>query len=261
MVRNCGAQRLSCARKMRLIPMVISRKHGLELQSFSEEPNLANLMILADRFRVRNGRWQRSSPMMKIGGFGRLLKRERNWDAYTRRSVGRIHRALTERAEDDVELCLKLYEAWSQASEAPHIGDSWAFRQIWPRAMFSVKPLTENGPVGAEIGKLTNSLVRVGSLDELDEIIAELEIQDDALAIWLAQVRTAFIDHSSAACAQLFFLDHRVLKTKIQTERDKLIDALSGHKKEDERRPLDFDLLTPPCAFCSHMHCPRESTT
>ena len=218
-------------------------EHGLELQSFSEEPNLANMMVLADRFGCAI-EMATLVPIMKMGGFSRLLKRERDWDANTRRSVRRIHRAFVERCEDDIELCLKIYAAWSRSKEDDNISDSWAFRQVWPNYMPAIRRSVKERLGETKAEQLTNALLKIATPDELYDITAELGIQDEALDSWLVQAVAAIANARPAAWARLFFTNHTALKGKIEVERDKLIDALSAHKKEDERRPIDFDLLT-----------------
>ena len=222
-------------------------EHGLELQSFSEEPNLANMMVLADRFGCAI-EMATLIPIMKKGRFGRLLKRERDWDANTRRSVRRIHRALTERCEDDIELCLKLCAAWSQSKENENVSDSWAFRQVWPDYfkphISSIKDLVKGQLGEVKTEKLINALLKIAKPDELDDIIAELGIEDETLDGWLAQANVAVANALPVAWTRMFFANYAVFKSEVEVERDKLIDALSAHKKEDERRPIDFDLLT-----------------
>lgn len=234
---------INLLKKKALDPEGDLTEHGLELQSFSEEPNLANMMVLADRFGCAI-EMATLIPMMKMGGFSRLLKKERNWDANTRRSVRRIHRAFTERCEDDIELCLKLYAAWSQSREDENVSDSWAFRQIWSNYIPGLGRSVQSQLGKTTTEKLLNAVRRITRPDELDEIVAELGISDEILEGWLVQVSGAIANARPAAWARLFFTNHRALKTKIEVERDNLIDALSAHKKEDERRPINFDLLT-----------------
>lgn len=218
-------------------------EHGLELQSFSEEPNLANMMVLADRFGCAI-EMATLVPIMKLGGYGRLLRYERDWDANTRRSVRRIHRALIEKCEDDIELCLKLYAAWSQANDDETLSDTWAFRQVWPHYMPGLPAEVRHRLGKAETQKLTNRLLKAASADDLIEIVADAETPEMSLDGWLAQAVEAIVNARPAAWARLFFANHNVFSSKVEVEREKLIDALSAHKKEDERRALDFDLLT-----------------
>ena len=61
-------------------------EHGLELQSFGEEPALANLIAMADQFACAI-EMATLIPMMKLGGMRYLLKNDKKWDAVTRRQV------------------------------------------------------------------------------------------------------------------------------------------------------------------------------
>jgi HrpA-like RNA helicase len=62
---------------------------------------------------------------------------------------------------------------------------------------------------------------------------------------WLARVRTALPTVAAEAWCAASYVDSRAIadKDKIESARNELIDALSGHKKEEERRPLNFALL------------------
>lgn len=85
--------------------------HGLELRSFPAELEYANLMILADRFGCAV-EMATILPMLELGGYAKLLRWERSWDAPTKRTVYGIQRGLIEPCEDDVEFYLKLWDAW-----------------------------------------------------------------------------------------------------------------------------------------------------
>ncbi len=62
---------------------------------------------------------------------------------------------------------------------------------------------------------------------------------------WLERVRAALPVATAQAWCETHFVDARAIsdKDKIDTLRCELIDALSGHKKEEERRPLNFAML------------------
>ena len=144
-------------------------EHGLELRGFMDTPDIANLMVLADRFACAV-EMATLLAMMKSGGRRALLRWNRDWDATTKRAVNRIHQGLIRPCQDDVEFYLKLYEAWAgDPDDENHKPDEWA----------------------------------------------------------------------RANC-----VSHRVLKDKVKLERDKLLQPLTGHKKYDERRRINFDLLT-----------------
>ncbi|MCB0037278.1 MAG: hypothetical protein KDE51_24775, partial [Anaerolineales bacterium] len=86
-------------------------EHGLELRSFAAETDVANLMILADRFGCAV-EMATLIPMLKLGGYTKLLLWDRSWDAATKRAVHRIHQGLIQPCLDDVEFYLKLWEVW-----------------------------------------------------------------------------------------------------------------------------------------------------
>ena len=144
--------------------------HGLELRNFPEEIDVANLMILADRFGCAV-EMATLIPMMKLGGYTNVLHWNRSWNAPAKRAVHHIHSGLIKPCLDDVEFYLKLWEAWE----------------------------------GLSFGRET----------------------DEQRKEWAAR----------------FFVNHTVLK-QVASERDGLLSALSGHKKDDFFRPIQFDLLT-----------------
>lgn len=86
-------------------------EHGLELRSFAEEIDVANLMILADRYGCAV-EMATVIPMLKLGGYTKLLTWEKNWDAATKYAVHKIHQGLIAPCLDDLEFYLKLWAAW-----------------------------------------------------------------------------------------------------------------------------------------------------
>lgn len=142
-------------------------EHGMELRSFGSDPIAAELVIMADQFACAVEMCT-LIPMFECKIQGELLRWNDQWDAPTQQAVEQIHRSLTFACKDDVELCLKLYQAWAN-------GDSW-----------------EGG-------------------------------------------RRAWSD--------MFMVNHEIFEELIHPEREQLLSLLSKHKKEDERRPIDFDLL------------------
>jgi len=217
-------------------------EHGLELQTFAEEPTLANLMIVADRFACAI-EMATLLPMIKVGGLRHLLRWDRNWDATTRRAVSRIQNALKKGCRDDIEFCLKLYTAWSEAQcDDQAIAPEWAFRQVWPRY---VPPLSSEmeealGPDAA--AKFREAAAATVGYDDLYSLVSQMGLGELADG-WLAEVDAAMFRAEREAWAKAFFVNHSIFKNKIEPEREVLLDALSGHKKGEERRPIDFDLL------------------
>jgi HrpA-like RNA helicase/ribosomal protein S1 len=86
-------------------------EHGLELRSFPDETDIANLMILADRFGCAV-EMATLIPMRKLGGYTSFLLWDKTWDAPTKRAVHRLHQGLISPCVDDLEFCLKLWQAW-----------------------------------------------------------------------------------------------------------------------------------------------------
>jgi len=146
-------------------------EHGLELRSFAAETDVANLMILADRFGCAV-EMATIIPMLKLGGFTKLLLWDRSWDAPTKRTVHRIHQGLIQPCLDDVEFYLKLWEVWE----------------------------------GSLFGRRN--------------------------------------DKQRLKWSEQFFVNHLLFRKQIVPERESLLSSLSAHKKDDQARPIDFDLLT-----------------
>jgi HrpA-like RNA helicase/ribosomal protein S1 len=146
-------------------------EHGLELRQFAAETDVANLMILADRFGCAV-EMATLIPMLKLGGYTKLLLWDRSWDAPTKRTIHRIHQGLIEPCLDDVEFYLKLWEAWE----------------------------------GTRFGRNDNK--------------------------------------QRQRWSQQFFVNNTVFRRQIVPDRETLLGSLSGHKKDDQARPIDFNLLT-----------------
>lgn len=146
-------------------------EHGLELQSYAEDTDIANLMILADRFGLAV-EMATYIAMLKIGSISSFLLWDRGWSAETKYRVHQLHAALAAPCEDDLEFCLKLWSCWNGSlfNRA-----STSQRQNWARH---------------------------------------------------------------------YFVNHSVFSTKVEKERETLLQPLSGHRKTDSYRPIDFDLLT-----------------
>lgn len=112
-------------------------EHGFELRNFDEKPDIANLMILADKFGCAI-EMATLLPMYKIGTYKRFLRWNRGWDATTKRAVHKIHQGLIFPCIDDLELSLKLWHAWESAGDndqrrewsAHHFVDHSLFEEI-----------------------------------------------------------------------------------------------------------------------------------
>ena len=60
---------------------------------------------------------------------------------------------------------------------------------------------------------------------------------------WIKITEGAFLNAEREAWGMAFYINTSLFKDKIDPERNTLLDALAGHKKEEERRPINFDLL------------------
>ncbi|CAG0950620.1 partial ATP-dependent RNA helicase HrpA, partial [Anaerolineae bacterium] len=217
-------------------------EHGLNLQAFADEPTLANLMTVADRFACAI-EMATLLPMIKVGGLRHLLKWDRKWNAATRRAVGQIHVALKKSCHDDLEFCLKLYTAWSEAqSGGQTIAPEWAFREVWPRYVPTSLSKGMKEILGSKVPDFLNEARKTIGHDKLRALADKYKLGEEADG-WLEEVDAASFRVEREAWARAFFVNHSVFKNKIDPERETLLEALSGHKKEEERRPIDFDLL------------------
>jgi HrpA-like RNA helicase len=102
--------------------------HGDELSKFTEGIEVANSMILADRFGCAV-EMATLIPMLKLGGYRSLFQWDRNWDAQTRYLVNLIHKGLVETCLDDTEFCLKMWTLWEgNLSDVPNsqVRNDWA---------------------------------------------------------------------------------------------------------------------------------------
>ena len=217
-------------------------EHGLELQSFGDEPAMGHLMAMADRFSCAI-EMATLIPMIKLGGMRYLFRNERKWDAATRREVNRIHQALIKGCLDDIELCLKIYTAWSDPDiRGQSLTQHWTFYQVWPKY---IPPPTES--LRKELGekaiiKLKEIIISVKSYQELEALVEKFG-NGEQIKLWVENAKLALLRAKRESWAKANFINHSLLKNKIEPERETLLDTLSGHKKEEERRPINFDLL------------------
>ena len=144
--------------------------HGNELRAFAEEPEISNLMILADRFGCAT-EMATILAMRRLRNLRDLFRWDRGWDAATKRMVHQRQRALMAACRDDLEFSLKIWEAWE------------------------------------------------GTLFQRNQNAQRKE--------W----------------AEENFVVHETLNRRVATDREGLLNGLSGHKKENETRPTDFRLL------------------
>ncbi|TDA67628.1 MAG: hypothetical protein D9V45_01835 [Chloroflexi bacterium] len=216
-------------------------EHGLELQSFGEEPALANLMAMADQFTCAI-EVATLIPMMKLGGMRYLLKNDKKWDAVTRREVNRIHKALMAGCIDDIDFCLKIYTAWSEAESGgrPYAPD-WAIVKEWPQRIPKLSKSIEKY-LGESLEKFNKASLLVRNLADLNTLQEHYDLGEGG-PTWFESAQNNLLHAQRAAWGRAFYINHTILREKIEPERNLLLDSLSGHKKEVERRSIDFSRL------------------
>jgi HrpA-like RNA helicase/predicted RNA-binding protein with RPS1 domain len=79
----------------------------------------------------------------------------------------------------------------------------------------------------------------------IEELEALANLAGDRNESWIPRLRAAIATAAGSAWAAANYIDSRALgdKDKVEAISNELIDSLSGHKKEEERRPINFALL------------------
>ena len=217
-------------------------EHGLELQAFAEEPKLANLMTYADRFAC-SIEMATLIPMIKAGGLRHFLKWNNNWDADTKQKVLSIHKALKAGCQDDIELCLKIYAAWDEmVYDGFPLDPEWAYRKIWPSKVPNLTSRMKEKLSKENAQEFLFETINIFNKKDLQSLLEKYGLKEEGIE-WINDVDKAILNCQREAWGKAFFINHILLNNKISPERDTLLDSLSGHKKEDERRPIDFDLI------------------
>ncbi len=217
-------------------------EHGLELQMFAEEPRLANLMTFADRFSC-SVEMATIISMIKAGGLRHILNWNNDWDADTKQKVSNIHKALMAGCQDDIELCLKIYAAWEEmVYDGFPLDPKWAFRKIWPSRVPNLTSDMKETLGKENAKKFLIEIINTYNKINIQELLEKYGLEEEGIE-WINDVDKAILDCQREAWGKAFFINHSLLKNKVFPERETLLDSLSGHKKEDERRPIDFDLI------------------
>lgn len=217
-------------------------EYGLELQNFAEEPLLANLMTYSDKFSC-SIEMATIISMMKAGGIKHYLKWNNNWNADTKFKVSRLHEALKQGCKDDIEFCLKLFSIWEEMEfKGQPLDPYWAFRITWEKNMPNFpEELVQN--LGEEkTEEITERVSKATGKSQIVEIISEYNLEQE-LKSWMEGLDKGILDSQREAWGKAMFINHSIIRDKVAPDRDVLLDSLSGHKKEDERRPIDFDLI------------------
>jgi len=89
---------------------------GVELQGYVTDVPIANLLVAADHFAC-GVEMATLAALLTVRLRGGLLKWDPRWDFATRNSVEEIYRGFAEPCRDDLELYLKIYSVWAEASD------------------------------------------------------------------------------------------------------------------------------------------------
>lgn len=128
-------------------------QHGIELRSFAEEPDISNLMILADRFGCAT-EMATILAMRRLRSLRELFQWNRTWDGTTKLKVHQRQQALMAACRDDLEFSLKLWEAWEGTL---FLRNKNAQRRAWAEQNF-VSHETLDRRVSADRDALLNGL-------------------------------------------------------------------------------------------------------
>jgi len=200
-------------------------EHGLELQSFGDEPAIGHLMAMADRFSCAV-EMATIISMLKLNGMKYLFKNERKWDATTRREVNRIHNSLMKGCEDDIELCLKIYTAWSDPdNQGQSFITSWAFRQVWLKYIPAPKEQLQDELKEKKLEQLKSDVISVISEKDLESLAIKYG-NSDAIKSWVEDARLGMRRAKREAWAKANFINHSLLKSKVEKEREALLDIV-----------------------------------
>ena len=198
----------------------------LEQKEATDLP-VADLMALADRFTCTT-EMATFLAIMNVGGAKQLLYWDQDWDATTRRSVHRIHTALVKGCEDELEFALKLYITWSEVHcQGQPLAPTWALHRVWQfRHMppLPTKMWERLGPRAARFRKEVTAALDYASISHLVDRYGLEGIADT----WLAEMKSVLLGVQQEAWATAFFIHHSLLKSRIEPERERLLErALS----------------------------------
>ena len=98
-------------------------------------------------------------------------------------------------------------------------------------------------PAENSVGQnFTDAAAEATGLDDFEALVV---LAGDHKDSWIPRLRASIAKAAGRAWAAANYIDERALgdKDKVEALRNELIDSLSGHKKEEERRPINFALL------------------
>ncbi len=217
--------------------------HGHELQKFGGDVAMAALMTTADRFACAI-EMATVIPMMKVGGHKRLLRFDQSWPVTLQRNVRQIHNSLIGGCRDDLEMCLKIYSAWKRAEKcSAAVTGSWAWPTVWRNRLPPLPQAARTSLGENNSQELVNRLQAATSWQDIQRACRYFDRDQLLLSGWLNnKVRTEFARAGRESWSQFHFVDDSVLQP-VHRDRESQITALSVRKKEQERRPINFELL------------------
>lgn len=236
---------VSIPRNVRALPILNSADELLAQyieQHRSTDQTVTHLMALADRFTCTT-EMATLLAILSVGGPQRLLYKDPNWDAATHHAVQRIHTTLAQGCRDDIELALKLYAAWSQVHYEQQllVLPSALTRTWYPRRLPSFS--TEMRKLlDTRAAQFIQDAMQATEFAHFHSLVDSYGLQEVA-ETWLAETQKVFLQAQQEAWANTYFIHHALLRTTVEPERERLLIDLEVNKKEEERRPINFDLL------------------
>lgn len=235
-------------------------EHGLELQSFTEAPALANLMAMADRFACTVEMAPFVAMLSKLGGLHFLFTKNPYWDDRTKAEIGAIQHSVIADCHDDLEACLKIYAAFTEvADNIDIIVPKWAIDQIWQNRLpywpSELAKYLYGGGKGendndqeVEAGKirlapLFTELREDHSPIFVRQCIAHADLSEEQKKNTKTFFREKYADLRREAWCHTYYLNFDVLNSKVKPAVATILQPFCGHKKDDQIRLMNFALL------------------
>lgn len=231
------------------VPRNIRVRHPLEdlftgqaERRMTTDAYIARLMTAADRFACTT-EMATFLAIMSIGGPQVLFYTDPSWDTTTRRRVQRIHAATNKGCVDDLELALKLYAAWSDPLyRGQPLAPAWALEQTWHPRRIPAFPTQMREALGKQATRFGKAIAQAFTYPQIQQLVEQYMLTQVA-ENWLQEVQQALIHAQQEAWSRAFFIHHELFRTRIEPERERLLNELEMHKREEERRAIHFDLL------------------
>ena len=154
-----------------------------------------------------------------------------------------LHKSLMIGCKDDLEFCLKLYTAWAEAEwNGRSFAPEWAIEREWLSRILKTIPSNFKDSLGNNFDDFISDVVTVRNIEDIDKLEEQFQLGNSGKA-WIISARNIFRNGQRIAWGQAYFINQSLLREKVDKERDLLLNSLSGHKKEIERRPIDFSRL------------------